>query len=244
MSVTATSDLRQLRAGDHRGHNPSVVFGSSYSPVPLVQPNGPLVVVCANNPQCAITDQVDHANNPSVCCSSVTEAAFANTSISMTADIPNIFLTDCFDTYSASGPNSGAGTGVEAVPNTSAGTCPSGQLNQIQTPGPQLFFLQPQPTQHTNFCCDVPCVTTQLVSPFVTSKVATPDTANGTCPYGTGPTPQYTNEDSDGFPYFNYCCFPAAVPAITHSMLGGMTIVLGLTGLVSIVYSRNGRRRR
>jgi hypothetical protein len=84
----------------------------------------------------------------------------------------------------------GVGTGVEATPDTAAGTCPAGSANTLKdTSG--------------NFCCAAtPCFGVG------TGVEATPDTSAGTCPAGQA------NEgltDSAG----NFCCSSAALSACT-----------------------------
>jgi hypothetical protein len=72
------------------------------------------------------------------------------------------------------------GTGVEATPDTAAGTCPPGTANTLKDP-------------QGNFCCaPIPCFG------IGTSTEATPNSATGTCPANQ------VNDLKD--PQGNFCC--------------------------------------
>ena len=89
------------------------------------------------------------------------------------------------------------GTGIEATPNTAAGTCPAGQSNSLQD------------SSH-NFCCAQKACFNGATQ-VGTGVEATPNTAAGTCPTGTvniGLT------DSAG----DFCCsLPPSLSACTSA---------------------------
>ncbi len=75
----------------------------------------------------------------------------------------------------------GVGTGVEATPDTAAGTCPAGTANTLKDAA-------------GNFCC----AQLPACSGVGSGTEATPDTAAGTCPAGQS----NTLKDAQG----NFCC--------------------------------------
>jgi hypothetical protein len=86
------------------------------------------------------------------------------------------------------------GTGVEATPDTAAGSCPAGQQNT----GTLL-------DSQGNFCCSpIPCFG------IGTGVEATPDTAAGLCPSGSA----YTGSQD---PQGNFCC--SASPTVGYSVV-------------------------
>jgi hypothetical protein len=103
----------------------------------------------------------------------------------------------------------GVGTGVEATPDTAAGTCPAGQTN--------TGTLQ---DSSGNFCCSLsaPC------AGVGSGTEATPDTAAGTCPSGQ------TNslKDANG----NFCCV-GLVACTTAGQTGCVTCTGNASGICS-----------
>jgi hypothetical protein len=104
----------------------------------------------------------------------------------------------------------GVGTGIEASPDSSSGSCPAGQVNRLRD-------------NYDNYCCATPLPPCSGVG---TGVEATPDTSTGSCPahqVNTG-----TLRDSLG----NYCCSPTSVPATTPVMAGVLAIGLLLAAFV------------
>jgi hypothetical protein len=100
--------------------------------------------------------------------------------------------------------NPTVGTGVEATPDTAAGTCPAGQTNSTGLKDGS-----------GNYCCTaLPCFGVG------TGVEATPDTAAGTCPAGSG----NTAKDAAG----NFCC--ATIAACTTSGQTGCVQCQGSAG--------------
>jgi hypothetical protein len=111
------------------------------------------------------------------------------------AQCPTTDTTATVTIVCGSVPCLGVGSGVEANPNTAAGTCPTGQSNSLHD-------------AQGNFCCaPTPCFGVG------TGTEATPDTAAGTCPAGQ------TNSlhDAQG----NFCCaIPVLVPCTAVGQTG------------------------